>query len=49
MVSDANIASTSTDNTVTYDITGPSVTINKAAAQGDPTTVSPINFTVIFD
>ena len=44
-----NAASTSTDKTVTYDITGPSVTINKAAAQGDPTTVSPINFTVVFD
>ncbi|HEX2682624.1 MAG TPA: M36 family metallopeptidase, partial [Ferruginibacter sp.] len=28
--------------------TGPSVTINQAAAQPDPTTVSPINFTVVF-
>ncbi|MFZ1371944.1 MAG: choice-of-anchor Q domain-containing protein, partial [Ferruginibacter sp.] len=27
----------------------PTVTINQAAAQPDPTTVSPINFTVVFD
>ncbi len=44
-----NAASTSTDKTVTYDVTGPSATVNKAAAQGDPTTVSPINFTVTFN
>ena len=43
-----NTASTSTDNTVTYDITAPTVTINQAAAQADPTGASPINFTVIF-
>ena len=29
--------------------TPPTVTINQAAAQPDPTTVSPINFTVVFD
>ncbi|HNP76818.1 MAG TPA: T9SS type A sorting domain-containing protein [Cyclobacteriaceae bacterium] len=43
-----NIASTSTDNSVTYDITGPDVTINQAVAQSDPTNVSPINFTAVF-
>ena len=44
-----NLASTSTDNTVTYDITAPRVTINQAARQADPTNRSPIHFTVIFD
>ena len=43
-----NIASTSTDNSVTYDITDPSVTINQASGQADPTNTSPINFTVVF-
>ena len=44
----ANLASTSTDNTVTYDVTPPTVTINQAAGQADPTNASPINFTVVF-
>ena len=44
----ANTASTSTDNTVTYDITAPTVTINQAAGQPDPTNAAPINFTVVF-
>jgi predicted outer membrane repeat protein len=44
-----NLASTSTDNTVTYDITAPGVTINQASGQADPTSVSPINFTVTFN
>jgi len=46
-----NTASTSTDNTVTYnapDATAPTVTINQAAGQDDPTSDSPINFTVVF-
>ena len=44
-----NEASTSTDNTVTYnDTTPPTVTINQAAGQADPTSASPINFTVVF-
>jgi hypothetical protein len=43
-----NAASTSTDNTVTYDTTGPTVTVNQAAGQADPTNTSPINFTVVF-
>ena len=44
----ANSASTSTDNSVTYDNVAPTVTINQAAAQDDPTDASPINFTVTF-
>ena len=43
-----NIASTSTDNTVTFDITPPSVTIDQAAAQADPTNAGTINYTVVF-
>ena len=43
-----NAASTSTDNTVTYDATAPTVTINQASGQADPTNASPINFTVVF-
>ena len=41
-------ASTSTDNTVTYDITSPTVTINQDAAQLDPATTSPILFKAVF-
>ena len=47
LVGNANTASTSTDNVVSYDTTR-SVTINRAAAQADPTNVSPIRFTVVF-
>ena len=43
-----NTASTSTDNTVTWDVTAPTVTINQAAGQPDPTNTSPITFTVVF-
>jgi hypothetical protein len=49
-----NTASTSTDNSVTFqttappDNTAPTVTINQAAGQADPTSASPINFTVVF-
>src|SRR5262249_15848723 len=41
-----NTASTSADNTVT--LVAPTVTINQAATQADPTTKSPIHFTVVF-
>jgi hypothetical protein len=41
-------ASTSTDNQVTYDYVAPTVTINQATGQADPTTTSPIQFTVVF-
>jgi N,N-dimethylformamidase beta subunit-like protein len=47
-VGNLNSASTSTDNTVTFDAGGPTVTINQAASQADPTSASPINFTVVF-
>src|SRR5437667_11537651 len=34
--------------TVSNDITRPTVTINQAAGQADPTSASPINFTAVF-
>jgi uncharacterized repeat protein (TIGR01451 family) len=43
-----NSASTSTDHTVTYDVTAPTVTINQASGQADPTGTSPVNFTAVF-
>src|SRR5207249_1730218 len=43
-----NTASTSTDNSVTFDATRPAVTINQAAGQADPTNSSPISFTAVF-
>src|SRR5882672_7664515 len=43
-----NTASTSTDNSVAFDNTPPTVTINQAAGQADPTGASPINFTAVF-
>src|SRR5262249_37609431 len=43
-----NAASTSTDNSVTYDGVAPTVTINQAAGQIDPTTFGPIKFDVTF-
>jgi len=45
---ESNIASTSNDNTVTFDNVAPSVTINQAATLGDPTNASTVNFTVVF-
>src|SRR5205823_5455962 len=42
-----NTASTSTDNTVTFD-PPPTVTINQAAGQADPTSTAPITFTAVF-
>src|SRR5687768_11594447 len=47
----ANTASTSTDNAVTFaapDTTAPTVTIDQAAGQADPTSASPITFTAVF-
>ena len=43
-----NLASTSTDNTVTWDVTAPTVTINQRVGQADPTSTSPILYTVTF-
>src|SRR6266542_1451321 len=37
-----------TQPTVTLDNTAPSVTIDQASGQADPTTTSPIHFTVVF-
>ncbi|MER8879978.1 putative Ig domain-containing protein [Mesorhizobium sp. M0684] len=48
---DPNEPSTSTDNTVTYNLPPPApltVTINQAAGQSDPTGSSPIRFDVVF-
>ncbi len=45
---DANGASTSTDNVVTFDNVAPTVTIDQAAGQSDPTKDSPVVFTVTF-
>jgi hypothetical protein len=42
-------ASTSTDNHVTYDTSKPTVTINQASGQSDPTDVSPIRFDLVFN
>ena len=45
-----NNASTSTDNTVTYnyDTTPPTAIVEQAATQSDPTSNTPVNFTVTF-
>ena len=43
-----NLTSTSTDKTVTCDLTAPTVTINQARGQADPTATGPIHFTVLF-
>src|SRR5207244_3568069 len=40
--------STSAPVTVTVDNVAPTVTINQAATQADPTSASPINFTAVF-
>ena len=48
VLSNNSAASTSTDNSVTYDATTPTVTINQAVGQADPANTSPINFTVVF-
>src|SRR6266498_2526812 len=44
----AGNTATSSAVTVTVDNTPPTVTINQAAGQADPTSTSPINFTVVF-
>ena len=45
---DKNFASTSTDNSVSYDASAPTVTINQSSTQLDPTDTSPILFDVVF-
>jgi hypothetical protein len=44
-----NSASAGGDNTVTFDNQSPSVTINQAVGQADPTNVASITFDVVFD
>lgn len=48
LAGNSNLMSTSTDNSVTRDVTAPTVTVNQAVGQADPTTGSTINFTVVF-
>ncbi len=43
-----NVPSTSADNVVAYDGVVPTVTINKAAGQADPTNVASVQYTVTF-
>jgi hypothetical protein len=43
-----NSASTSSDDTVTYDTIPPTATVDQAAGQLDPTPTAPIHFTVSF-
>ena len=43
-----NVGSTSTDNSVIYDTVAPTVTVNQAGGQSDPTSASPVGFTVVF-
>ncbi len=47
-VGNLSVASTSTDNVVFVDNVAPTVTVNQAAGQADPTNVMPVNFRVIF-
>jgi predicted CxxxxCH...CXXCH cytochrome family protein len=44
----SSLASTSTDNIITFDNLKPGVAINQGGAQADPTTGSPIVFDVVF-
>ena len=48
LTGNTNTLSTSTDNSIYYDITKPTVTIEQAVTQTDPTNISPVNFTVTF-
>jgi len=44
-----NEASTSTDNSVTYDSTNPTVTVEQGGSQADPATSLPVVFDITFD
>jgi hypothetical protein len=41
-------ATSASSNTVTYDTVAPTVTINQATGQADPTNTSPVTYTVVF-
>ncbi len=43
-----NVASTGPDDTVAYDTLAPTVTVDQAVGQADPTSASPVVFTVVF-
>ncbi len=43
-----NWPSSNPDNSVIYDTARPAVTVNQAAGQADPTSTTPVNFTVVF-
>ncbi len=43
-----NDASTSTDNSVTYELVKPNVAINQSGGQADPANTNPVSFTVVF-
>jgi hypothetical protein len=42
-------ASTSTDNRINYDFSGPVVTVSKASGQANPSSAATLHFTVTFD
>src|SRR5439155_20703294 len=44
----ASTASTSSDNTITYDATAPTVRPNQDASQAHPTNNSPVHLSVVF-
>ena len=48
LAGNGNIESTGDDYSVTYDITQPTVTVNQADDQADPTNVNEIKFTIVF-
>ena len=48
LAGNGNLASTSTDNTVNFDNVPPSVTINRAPGQADPTADDSITFDAVF-
>jgi len=48
MVGNSNFPSTSTDNRITIDNVRPTVTINQAPGQSDPTAAQPLNYRVVF-
>ena len=47
-VGNPNLGSSSADNVVLWDVTPPTVTIDQATRQPDPTNASPITFTAVF-
>jgi hypothetical protein len=49
LAGNTSAASTSTDNSVLFDNTSPTVTVNQKSGQADPTSASPVVFTVVFN